>query len=159
MGYTQDCLNHDQCSWENNASGGLMNSDCGDEWSNAVDDYVFASCPTPKVMKVKGQMEGEEYTDENEVDNSFPVEEAKYDRAFEDTVALVGIDEDEIGLNPSSKKRPPLRGSFPSNTNQNSEVGEKFFAKDAVKKNKKQMKKKTKAEANQQLREELKQKD
>jgi len=39
--WTLDCFEHDQCSLDNNASGGGSDPNCGDEWWNASDDWVF----------------------------------------------------------------------------------------------------------------------
>ena len=39
--WTKDCLDHDQCSAVNNASGGSSDPNCGDEFDEAADDYVF----------------------------------------------------------------------------------------------------------------------
>jgi hypothetical protein len=36
--YTQDCLNHDVCSHNLNASGGSSDANCGDEYNAASDD-------------------------------------------------------------------------------------------------------------------------
>ncbi len=39
--WTKDCLDHDQCSHINNASGGGRDRNCGDEFREAADDYIF----------------------------------------------------------------------------------------------------------------------
>jgi hypothetical protein len=39
--YTKDCMDHDQCSNVNNASGGSSDSNCGDEFNHAADDWAF----------------------------------------------------------------------------------------------------------------------
>ncbi|WP_299902809.1 hypothetical protein [uncultured Aquimarina sp.] len=39
--WTKDCMDHDQCSNVNNASGGSSDRNCGDEFNEAADDYVF----------------------------------------------------------------------------------------------------------------------
>mmetsp|Transcript_53491 Transcript_53491/g.124516 ORF Transcript_53491/g.124516 Transcript_53491/m.124516 type:complete len:315 (+) Transcript_53491:52-996(+) len=39
--YTQGCLDHDMCSWHNSATGGPLDSNCGDEWMAASDDFMF----------------------------------------------------------------------------------------------------------------------
>jgi len=39
--WTKDCMDHDQCSWENNSSGGGSDPNCGDEYNEAVDDWTF----------------------------------------------------------------------------------------------------------------------
>ncbi|WP_299219357.1 hypothetical protein [uncultured Aquimarina sp.] len=39
--WTKDCMDHDQCSNINNASGGGSDRNCGDEFNEAADDYVF----------------------------------------------------------------------------------------------------------------------
>ncbi|TPN88630.1 hypothetical protein [Aquimarina algicola] len=39
--WTKDCMDHDQCSNVNNASGGSSDRNCGDEFDEAADDYVF----------------------------------------------------------------------------------------------------------------------
>ncbi|WP_430907333.1 hypothetical protein [Maribacter sp. 2-571] len=39
--WTKDCLDHDQCSNVNNSSGGSSDANCGDEFDEALDDYVF----------------------------------------------------------------------------------------------------------------------
>ncbi|SEK22247.1 hypothetical protein SAMN04487910_0004 [Aquimarina amphilecti] len=39
--WTKDCMDHDQCSNVNNASGGSSDGNCGDEFNEAADDYVF----------------------------------------------------------------------------------------------------------------------
>ena len=39
--WTKDCMDHDQCSNVNNASGGASDRNCGDEFNEAADDYVF----------------------------------------------------------------------------------------------------------------------
>ncbi|WP_108803009.1 hypothetical protein [Aquimarina sp. Aq107] len=39
--WTKDCMDHDQCSNVNNASGGSGDRNCGDEFNEAADDYVF----------------------------------------------------------------------------------------------------------------------
>lgn len=38
--YTQDCMNHDQCSLVNCATGGKDDGNCGNEWRRAMDDYL-----------------------------------------------------------------------------------------------------------------------
>ncbi len=38
--WTQDCLEHDVCSYRYNASGGSSDGNCGDEYDNAFDDFV-----------------------------------------------------------------------------------------------------------------------
>ncbi|ESZ89694.1 hypothetical protein SBOR_9917 [Sclerotinia borealis F-4128] len=38
--YTQDCWNHDICSYFNNASGGASDSNCGSAFTAAEDDYL-----------------------------------------------------------------------------------------------------------------------
>lgn len=39
--WTKDCMDHDQCSNVNNSSGGSSDANCGDEFNEAADDYVF----------------------------------------------------------------------------------------------------------------------
>ncbi|AXT59102.1 hypothetical protein D1816_01640 [Aquimarina sp. AD10] len=39
--WTKDCMDHDQCSNVNNASGGGSDRNCGDEFNEAADDYIF----------------------------------------------------------------------------------------------------------------------
>lgn len=39
--WTKDCMDHDQCSNINNASGGSRDKNCGDEFNEAADDYIF----------------------------------------------------------------------------------------------------------------------
>ncbi|QSZ36204.1 hypothetical protein DSL72_007330 [Monilinia vaccinii-corymbosi] len=39
--YTQDCWNHDICSYFNNALGGASDANCGSAYLAAVDDYIF----------------------------------------------------------------------------------------------------------------------
>jgi len=39
--WTKDCMDHDQCSHINNASGGSGDRNCGDEFNEAADDYIF----------------------------------------------------------------------------------------------------------------------
>lgn len=39
--WTKDCMDHDQCSNVNNASGGSGDPNCGDEWNEAADDWIF----------------------------------------------------------------------------------------------------------------------
>lgn len=49
--YTADCLAHDVCSFEQNASGGLSDSNCGNEFRDAIDDTalaVFNICRYPR---------------------------------------------------------------------------------------------------------------
>lgn len=38
-GYTQDCLEHDTCSFDHNASGGAADDNCGDEYDDAYADW------------------------------------------------------------------------------------------------------------------------
>lgn len=44
--YTQNCLNHDSCSLAAHSVHGLLDSACGDEWRNAMGDYMmgFVAC-------------------------------------------------------------------------------------------------------------------
>ena len=39
--WTKDCMDHDQCSNRFNASGGSGDSNCGDEFNEAADDWLF----------------------------------------------------------------------------------------------------------------------
>lgn len=39
--WTKDCMDHDQCSNVNNSSGGSGDSNCGDEFNEAADDWLF----------------------------------------------------------------------------------------------------------------------
>lgn len=39
--WTKDCMDHDQCSARFNASGGSGDSNCGDEFNEAADDWLF----------------------------------------------------------------------------------------------------------------------
>ena len=39
--WTKDCMDHDQCSNKNNSSGGSSDSNCGDEFDEAADDWIF----------------------------------------------------------------------------------------------------------------------
>ncbi|MEM9991097.1 MAG: hypothetical protein AAF738_04995 [Bacteroidota bacterium] len=39
--WTLDCFEHDECSLQLNASGGPSDSNCGDEWWEAADDWSF----------------------------------------------------------------------------------------------------------------------
>jgi len=39
--WTKDCMDHDQCSNVNNSSGGSSDSNCGDEFNEAADDWAF----------------------------------------------------------------------------------------------------------------------
>ena len=39
--WTLDCFEHDECSRQNNSSGGPSDSNCGDEWIHASDDWTF----------------------------------------------------------------------------------------------------------------------
>lgn len=41
-GPTLDCLEHDVCAYFHAASGGRFDRDCGDEWQQAVNDYLRA---------------------------------------------------------------------------------------------------------------------
>lgn len=41
-GWTKDCLDHDACSLRNSASGGSSDPNCGDEYTEAADDWVLA---------------------------------------------------------------------------------------------------------------------
>ncbi|KAB8293710.1 hypothetical protein EYC80_009195 [Monilinia laxa] len=52
--YTQDCWNHDICSYFNNASGGASDPNCGSAYTAAEDDYLLGgidgcdnACPQP----------------------------------------------------------------------------------------------------------------
>jgi hypothetical protein len=38
--WTKDCLDHDACSYRNNASGGSSDPNCGDEYDEAADDWM-----------------------------------------------------------------------------------------------------------------------
>ncbi|MDQ3230190.1 MAG: hypothetical protein M3Q07_00070 [Pseudobdellovibrionaceae bacterium] len=38
--WTKDCLDHDACSYRNNASGGASDPNCGDEFNEAADDWL-----------------------------------------------------------------------------------------------------------------------
>lgn len=38
--WTKDCLDHDMCSYLNNASGGSSDPNCGDEYNEAADDWL-----------------------------------------------------------------------------------------------------------------------
>jgi hypothetical protein len=38
--WTKDCLDHDACSYRNNASGGASDPNCGDEYNEAADDWL-----------------------------------------------------------------------------------------------------------------------
>lgn len=40
--YTRDCAEHDDCSYRTNASGGASDSNCGDEFKEARDDFLNA---------------------------------------------------------------------------------------------------------------------
>ncbi|MCX7679769.1 MAG: hypothetical protein N2316_11210 [Spirochaetes bacterium] len=39
--WCKDCLDHDQCSHKNYSSGGASDSNCGDEYNEAADDWMF----------------------------------------------------------------------------------------------------------------------
>ncbi len=39
--WTQDCMDHDQCSNVNYSSGGSSDSNCGDEYDEAADDWLW----------------------------------------------------------------------------------------------------------------------
>lgn len=39
--WTLDCFEHDECSRRNDSSGGAADSNCGDEWLHAADDWTF----------------------------------------------------------------------------------------------------------------------
>jgi len=39
--WTKDCMDHDQCSNVNFSSGGGSDRNCGDEYNESVDDYIF----------------------------------------------------------------------------------------------------------------------
>ncbi len=39
--WTKDCMDHDQCGVKNNSSGGAFDSNCGDEYTEAADDWSF----------------------------------------------------------------------------------------------------------------------
>jgi len=39
--WTKDCMDHDQCGNVNNSSGGASDSNCGDEFGQAADDWAF----------------------------------------------------------------------------------------------------------------------
>ncbi|MEO1049915.1 MAG: hypothetical protein AAFX87_04800 [Bacteroidota bacterium] len=39
--WTKDCMDHDQCSNVNFSSGGSSDSNCGDEFDEAADDWIF----------------------------------------------------------------------------------------------------------------------
>ncbi|XLS28623.1 hypothetical protein ACJD0Z_15660 [Flavobacteriaceae bacterium M23B6Z8] len=39
--WTKDCLDHDQCSLKNNSTSGPLDRNCGDEYTEAADDYLF----------------------------------------------------------------------------------------------------------------------
>ncbi|MGH1339479.1 MAG: hypothetical protein ACRBFS_25400 [Aureispira sp.] len=39
--WTLDCFEHDQCSLDYNASGGASHPDCGDEYLESADDYIW----------------------------------------------------------------------------------------------------------------------
>jgi hypothetical protein len=39
--WCKDCLDHDQCSHKNNSSGGSSDKNCGDEYNEAADDWMF----------------------------------------------------------------------------------------------------------------------
>mmetsp|Transcript_48732 Transcript_48732/g.153196 ORF Transcript_48732/g.153196 Transcript_48732/m.153196 type:complete len:283 (-) Transcript_48732:71-919(-) len=41
--FTQDCLNHDMCSYMNLSTKGRLDKNCGDEFARASDDYIFAA--------------------------------------------------------------------------------------------------------------------
>jgi hypothetical protein len=40
--WTKDCMDHDACSYRNGASGGAADTNCGDEFNEAADDWTFA---------------------------------------------------------------------------------------------------------------------
>merc|ERR1712060_412106 len=74
--------------------GGLINPDCGDEWTQAVDDFVFASCPTHALSADEGKKE--KMVEKAKDEEGHEVEEAKTDPAMEETVALVEHDENAV---------------------------------------------------------------
>jgi len=39
--WTKDCMDHDACSARNNASGGASDPNCGDEFTEAADDWLL----------------------------------------------------------------------------------------------------------------------
>lgn len=39
--WTKDCMDHDQCGNRFNSSGGTSDSNCGDEFNEAADDWLF----------------------------------------------------------------------------------------------------------------------
>lgn len=39
--WTKDCMDHDQCGAANNSSGGTFDSNCGDEFDEAADDWAW----------------------------------------------------------------------------------------------------------------------
>ncbi len=39
--WCKDCMDHDECSVKNNSSGGASDSNCGDEFNEAMDDWSF----------------------------------------------------------------------------------------------------------------------
>ncbi len=39
--YTKDCMDHDKCSLDTGASGGSSDSNCGDEFDHAADDWTW----------------------------------------------------------------------------------------------------------------------
>uniref|UniRef100_A0A7S0FL35 DUF8213 domain-containing protein n=1 Tax=Pyrodinium bahamense TaxID=73915 RepID=A0A7S0FL35_9DINO len=39
--WTQDCLDHDECSWQHHSRGGLADKHCGALFFQAMDDFIF----------------------------------------------------------------------------------------------------------------------
>lgn len=39
--WTKDCMDHDACSYRNSSSGGASDSNCGDEFNEAADDWLL----------------------------------------------------------------------------------------------------------------------
>ena len=39
--WTKDCMDHDVCSYYNNSSGGSSDVNCGDEYDEAIDDWLW----------------------------------------------------------------------------------------------------------------------
>lgn len=80
--YTQNCLNHDVCSWEVHAKKGRLDRDCGDEYKKAMPDYLFGESGCKKTtkegqLKVKKTVRASDATENTS--NSIDVDEFDYD--------------------------------------------------------------------------------
>lgn len=89
--YTQNCLNHDQCSLESRSHKGMRDKECGEEYKRAMPDYLWDTKTCKRRQKTRKQRISADGLDASTADGSADNANASDENASDDGAFDEGV--------------------------------------------------------------------